>query len=254
MSQALQRVVVRMLHDPNFATAVFAGTTLPELTETERSMLRKSDPRAYRTDPYRRSRTLQALIEELPCAVALASDGGRALGRVDAFLSSAAFHSAIQQRRSLAVTLGGWLAPLAPGVAAFEQAVAQARRRRRPRGPGLALATGVAPVALPGGTLARWQHLQDRLGSTPLASLVAGTVQVGEVPALTTDTEHWVVVHGADGQTRLTGSAEGTHDLLRQARGPAPRAVLLAWLATQGADEPTSAAVLDDLVADGLLA
>jgi len=253
VSAALQRVVVRMLHDPRFAGAVFAGASVPELTDRERRMLLDTDPQAYRTDPYRRSRVLQSLIEEFTGSVALASAGG-GVGRVDAFLSSPAFHTAIQQRRSLALAFGAWLGPRAPGVAEFETAVARARRWRRPRGPGLALATGAQPVALPGGTLTRWQALRARLGSDPLARLVAGGLDLDGLPGLSDTVEHWIAIREPDGSTGLVGGAEGTHDLLDRARSPLPVVSYKAWLADLGADPDTADAVLQDLVTDGLLA
>jgi len=254
VSAALQRVVVRMLHDPAFAQAVFAGAGLPELTDAERGLLLASDPRAYRTDPYRRSRLLQALIEEFPCATALVSRGGRALDRVDAFLSSPDFHQAVQGRRSVALAWGCWLGVRAPGVAALEHAVARARRWRRPRGPGLALATGVQPVALQVGALARWQHLSARLGPEPLAALVGGAVDLGSPPPLADGHEHWVVVCSPDGQTGLVGGSEGTHAVLDQARTPVPMDRLLAALADADTDEATAREVLQALLEDGLLA
>ncbi len=254
MSMALQRVVVRLLHDPAFAHAVFSGANVPELTEHERALLLDTDPRAFRTDPYRRSRVLQSLIEEHPCAVALASDGGRDLSRIDAFLSSPSFHTTIQSRQSLALAFGTWLTPQAPGVADLETAIARARRWRRPRGPGLALATGAQPVALPAGALARWQALTVRLGPAPLHRLVEEHLDCEDLPPLGDTTEHWVVVRQSDGSTGLVGGSEGTHVLLEDARSPQPARAFLTHLADLGAAPSTAESVLADLVTEGLLA
>jgi hypothetical protein len=253
MSLALQRVLVRMLHDPDFAQAVFAGGTLPELTPKERDLLLTSDPRAYRTDPYRRSRVLQGLIEEYPASVALASRGGQAMGRVDRFLSSPAFHQTIQNRGSIALAFGTWLALRAPEVATLERAVACARRRTRPRGAGLALATGTEPVRLAGGTVARWQFLKAALGVDPVAALVTKRVEINELPPLGDEPEFWVVVHRVDTSTALIGGSEGTHEILDAARSPLSRATLIARTQAMGADPTTAETMIDDLVADELL-
>ena len=62
----LQRVVVRMLFDLQFAQAVIAdpdaSLSALDLRDDERRWLAETDPRAWRLDPMRRSRTLRALL------------------------------------------------------------------------------------------------------------------------------------------------------------------------------------------------
>ncbi len=254
MSRALQRVVVRMLHDPGFADAVIAGAAVPELSEGERSLLLGLDRRAFRTDPYRRGRLLTALLDEYPAAAAIASDGGRQLSTLDAFFSAAAFHEAIQQRRHLALAFGEWLLPQAPGVAALELALARARRdpARVAGDRWLQRARGLVPVAVPVGSLARWQALRERLGAAPADALAAGRVRTRDLPVLGHGREHWLVEVGPDGAAGLGGSSEALHGLLDAAAGPTPRDVLVAVAADLGAGDE-AAEIVAGFVEEGLL-
>ena len=73
MSQALQRVVVRLLHDPAFVARVYEGQAVPELSDLELGWVRTTDRRTWGVDRFRRSRLLQALLEEFPVSGALRS-------------------------------------------------------------------------------------------------------------------------------------------------------------------------------------
>ena len=109
----LQRVVVRMLYDPDFVAQIFAdpATALrdEDLTDQERRWLVEVDRRAYAVDPLRRARTLTALIEEFPVSVQhlVQQTGQPAL--LDAFFSSPHFHTCIQQRGSLAASFSAYV-------------------------------------------------------------------------------------------------------------------------------------------------
>jgi hypothetical protein len=97
--QILHRVTARMLWDERFAQEVFAAPAQAlaglDLDEDERAALAQLDPRAFRVDPLRRRRSLQALCAELPVSVALAlSELGR-ISRLDAYFQSAPFHQAM---------------------------------------------------------------------------------------------------------------------------------------------------------------
>ena len=62
----MQRVVVRMLFDPDFATKVYEDPMVAlaseDLSDAERRLLIEPDPRAYRTDEHRASRAQTALF------------------------------------------------------------------------------------------------------------------------------------------------------------------------------------------------
>lgn len=139
----MQRVVVRMLYDAGFRQAVYeapyAALADIDLTPAERAGLVRPDPRAFGTDPYRRSRALRGLLEEYPVSAWLA---GRTTGDVralDAFFSSPFFHDCIQQRGSMAQAFGTyldrgarageWRDPRIAWTAVLEAAIAALRRR-----------------------------------------------------------------------------------------------------------------------------
>lgn len=142
---AVQRVVVRMLHDAAFARAVYddvnAATRDCGLSEAERAWLVTPDPRAYAVDPLRRTRALTGLLEEYAVACALlVREYGRehALEALDAFFSSPSFHAGVQHGASLAGCFGAWMAGDSltseggdvRAVVALEAALARARRNR----------------------------------------------------------------------------------------------------------------------------
>ena len=146
--QDLQRLVVRMHYDPKLVDAVYEDRPISGLTQEGRQHLKKVDQRAWGTDPYRRSRTLQALIEELPVSSALAG-----IDSLDAFFSSADFHQAIQRRQALVFAFANWLAPIVGPIATLERAIARARQQSPPTGQGLCMAIGVSAVSIPTGLL-----------------------------------------------------------------------------------------------------
>jgi len=249
MSQALQRVVVRMLVDPSFAQRVHAGEALSELSPAERKLLDAVDPRAFRTDPYRRSRLLQACVEEHLVGVAVLSDGGRALARADAFFSSPAFHRSVQERGVLSLAFGRWLEGRVGPLARLDLAVAHARRRPLPRGSGLTLAPRCWPLAMPTATLGYWQQVRAALGPEPLATLVGGSVSLPPAPPPGGDTSWCLVRVDGAGAATLDGSAEGLDPLLRHVLEARPRHALVARFEAAGA----GADLLDELVTDGLI-
>ncbi len=258
---ALQRVLVRMLYDPALVRAVYrdaeAALAGVDLSPAERSWLTEADPRAYGTDPWRRARSLKALIEEFPVSAALCPGGA---ARLDAYFSSDAFHGAIQARRSMALSFGDWLlaglAGQGPGlraaVAVLERAFAELRRAGEappPAGEGLVLAPGIRLLDLPLGALLIYTELRDRLGSDPVSVLVSPGFTPPSAPPLPAQTEA-VLIDGRDGLTAEL-APEGLVALLRAV--PAPRATLLATARSLGAEPGEDAEILDALIAQGLL-
>lgn len=169
---ALQRVVVRLLHDPALVDHVYAGRELPEIGPTEHRWIRSVDRRAWGVDPYRRSRLLHALIEEFPVAVAARGTEG-----LESFCSSAAFHTCIQDRGHLAAAFGRWLGE--GGFARLERTFAAIRR-----GAVGGLGPGVGVVAVPAGCLDAWSAARARLGADPVPAVVGGARAVEPVGGL----------------------------------------------------------------------
>lgn len=241
---ALRRMMIRLLHDPVLAATLYADPERAlagvDLTATERGWLTAQPRVAWHTDPARPARVLAALAEEFPTTVALAPDHAADFPR------SPEFHAAIQQRGSLALGFGDYLArtpePRVRALARLERAIASVRRA--PPRPAvsaagrLRLAPHVVVVRGPSGALAlldaaRAGRTTAALGPDDEAVLVAGAPGGGDVtlellePALTA-----LLIHAADG---------------------CPRDALLAEARRHGAAPGEDAEIVDRLVADGLL-
>lgn len=251
MSQQLQRLIVRMLYDPGLVAAVYEGAPVPGLDEAGRELLRAPDRRAWGTDPYRRSRSLAALLEEYPASAALAG-----VERLDAFFSSSTFHAAIQGRGSMALAFGDWLIPLVGPIATLERAIAGLRRPRPapPRGL-IGLGPGFAPMSLPVGALQLYQDLSRRLGSRPADALARG-LRLDDLRGrrLGPGLEHLLAERDAAGAVGVGGASEALVALLRFAETPRERDAMYAEARAQGADPGEEPELIDGLLADGLLA
>ncbi len=245
--QALQRFVVRMYWDPALVERVYAGAPVPGLDAEGRGLLTRVDRRAWDTDPYRRARTLQPLIEEHPCSVAEVGVAG-----LEAFVGAPAFHDAIMARGALALAFGAWIAPRAGPVARIERAFAALRRQRATpavaRGE-LVRAGGVCPIEVPAGTLARWEATSHALAPEPLPRLLAGYRAPPAPPAR--GKEH-LLVQIAEVECVVPGS-DGVHALLVAAARPVARRDLRRVATKLGATGPETEEILDGLLADGLL-
>lgn len=250
---ALQRVVVRMLHDWKFVAQVLAEP-VPGLTEAELGWLRAVDPRRWRSDPLRRYRLLQSVIEEFPaaCAVVVRRAG---VPTLDLFMSSQAFHQAIEAGEVLALAFGRWLCTgLGPEVAALaslEEAVARSRRAmQRAQPPGhLALAQGYVPVAPLAGTLAAWQDIVQRLDLHGRGRLAAVSDEKWRIPLpdLGAHTEGLLVEPGP-----RIGEAGGP--VVAFLLGlPRPPDAALASLIELGAEPQEAIELIDEFLRDGVV-
>ncbi len=271
----LQRVVVRMLYDSAFVAGIFADPAAAlhdvDLTAAERSWLVQADPRAYAVDPFRRARTLTALIEEFPVSVHTLGHHVAQPTLVEAFFSAPPFHACMQQRGSLAAAFGTYLGSadmqrftpgnIHPDLVHLEAAIARLRRRRyraadtvaAVQEDGLALASTVALLDAPAGMLTYYQTVLAALQRHP-EGLVAAACQpaANPLPPRPT-TREWLLIvwHPA--------SASATLEILPDALGavlaavPASRATLLTQLGTLGAARDEAEEILHDLLADGVL-
>jgi hypothetical protein len=268
----LQRVVVRMLYDPDFVAQIFAdpATALrdEDLTDQERRWLVEVDRRAYAVDPLRRARTLTALIEEFPVSVQhlVQQTGQPAL--LDAFFSSPHFHTCIQQRGSLAASFSAYvlseaLQRLSPGLALsplvhIETALAHLRRQQSSLAgaspalhDSLMLAPTVALRRVPVGTFAHYQAALDVL-SNDADGLVAAAFKSFTLPVPQAIQEHeWLLIVWQQDSATIEVLPEALGCLL--ATAPAPRSTLRATVCALGADADEANEIIDDLVADGVL-
>jgi hypothetical protein len=180
---AAQRALVRMLFDPAFAAAVREAPdeVLRELEPALRRQLAQLDPRALEQDKLRRRRTLRTLAEEYKGATTLALAETRRLAFLDEFFCSAAFHGSVEERGSMPLAFGAWLAerdwrrPETRGVIALEAALARARRcGKLSHEPGwLAPAPGVVGVSVTRGAMVAMQACERYLFEVGLMPAVA---------------------------------------------------------------------------------
>ena len=234
---ALQRVAVRMFYDPAFQAAVYHDATAAlagvELSAVEREWIAKPDPRAWRTDTNRRTRSLVAMLEEYPASVA-ASKGG--VDALDVFFSSKAFHTCVQDGGSLADAFGWWLerrGGLAGEIAKLERAGAYLRRVRSP---------GTAPA----GTVVRCAWIV--MVGVPAGTLLA---MQGTVAPVSRSEENVLVVRKAAGEISMELLPDALAALL--AATPCTRPDLLALARKLGADPGEAEEIIGDLLTDGIL-
>jgi len=265
-ARTLQRVVVRMLHDAAFRAAVYAdpATALADLalTPDDHRLLLAADARAWGADTQRSERVLSALVTELPVAVLVLLEEGLSLARLRRFFEGAQFHATIMARGSLAPAFGDYLATLTkrPRTQAFirlEHAIALLRRACPLTVPKdhLVRSSHVRPVALAGGTLAAWSHAKQALGSDPTARLLAKSRP--RVAAVDPRTTEWVLLQRNaatpdEPEAAFVGEALGR--LLEAAEQPTTRDVLIAVAEREGAETNEASEILDELIAEGLLA
>jgi hypothetical protein len=252
MSQALQRMVVRLMVDPKWRREVFEGALTPELDEDERRLLMACDPRAFGVDPYQRARLLSALMEEFPVGTAMVADGGRALHHADAFLSSADFHVGVQERQRIALIYGAWLANRIGGVGRIELALAQSRRDRRDPGVGISRGRGWVPLRAQAESIYRFAALRERLGANPVQALADG-VSLWGLPVPGKGEEFLLVEPGPAGEGSVGEVTEGLLMLLTATTVARPRAEVRDVALAAGAEEHEVDDLLAELLGEGLL-
>ncbi len=270
-ARTLQRVVVRMLHDPSFRAAVYADPVAAlsglDLTPENHRLLLASDARAWGVDVQRADRVLHAMLAEFPVSALVLLEDGLVFARLSRFFQSAFFHDAIMVRRSLARAFGDYLATLtmrarARSLIALEQAIATIRRARRSASATpanhLQRSPLVRPVALAAGTLAAWHKAKQALGDEPLATLIARKrPRVGSSDERSSE---WVLlelkpeaVGSAPAEPSAAFIGEALGHLLLAAEEPVARAFLEAIAEREGADANEAREIIDELVAEGLL-
>jgi hypothetical protein len=276
---ALQRVIVRMLYDRRFCESVYAdpaGATADcDLDDDERAWLVEPDPRAYRTDPMRRSRSLAGLLEEYPVAGALRVRSESDPGVLDPFFSSDLFHHTLQSGTSLAAAFGEWLQtgsdrPWSRSVAGLERTMAAARRDagsgvERSSPGGLRLASGVRVHALPSGGLERYGHQLARLREHP-RGVVEAVVDLGwtlppslglggatTAPPSSPGGDEAVLVDARAAELRLEPLSVELGAVLRLLESPQSFDDFVRAAAALGAEEEDCRGILEDFAGDGIV-
>lgn len=290
---ALQRVVVRMLWDPEFVARVYAtpevALAADELDPDEIAWLTKPDRRAWATDPQRRARTLHGLLEEFPASGALAANHERGLFVLDRFFSSTTFHAAVRDGFSLALAFGAYLArevsgavsdPRVRALASVEGALASIRRspklppgmipfKGKPAAGRVTLRPDAALFDAPAGSAALLAEITRRLALHPggiVAAIAERACDLRALPALGADHQPVTLLAlpsaAAPGAALPQSGADAFSleelpaalaALLRAAAGGALAEDLLAIARREGADPGEDREILDGLIADGLL-
>jgi hypothetical protein len=267
-AQALQRVVVRMLYDPVFAQAVraqpdsaLAGLDLPEGAV---AWLLTTDPRALDTDPFRRSRGVQSLIELFPVSCACLAQA-RGIPALDSFFSSPHFHESIQRREAMRAAFTKWLEAefgraLPVGVVALEAAMVDARlgRQAAAHRPGAWLLRRDAAVAkVPEGALQWWQSAHAALidhPEGPVGAIAHGHAPLSwAAPSSDAPPEHWLAERTPAGGAALSGLSPALAGILAACEAGATLDELAAVAAQFDASPAETRELLGELEAEGLL-
>lgn len=220
---ALQRGVVRMLHDPALVERVYAGEDLPGVSPEEMRWVRAVDRRAWGADAERPARVMYGLVGEFPVAVAERGTAGL-LG----FFADPAFARAVESGSPLPLAFAGWLGDRP--FARLERAFAHARRGRGEPG----RPPGVWLLSLPAGTLAAWSRVRPRLD--------ADRVLAGARVRAPTEGREEVLVHGDAAEVVPPDLAA-----VLRARDPGREA------RRRGATPAEARSLVADLVAEGIL-
>jgi hypothetical protein len=268
---ATQRVIVRMLFDPAFATAVYedADRALKDenLSPEEKSWLTRPDPRAYRVDPFRQSRSLHALLEEFPCSGALISNEA-GISALNDYFSSPLFHQCIQQRGSLADAFGNYLQtqpfhdPRIKPMARLEQSIVQLRRQSlsplSPLAPNhLMLAPNKTVVALPKSTVELrsvvWTRLMEE-DPNPVTAMINGTPHLEALPSLDeTEQEFLLLEISADENIHIEALSDALFELLHTTAQAVTMESLLHKIGEIGMSATEAQQVIEEVIEDGLL-
>ena len=250
---ALQRVVVRMLFDPKFVERVYLGDAVPELDEQALTWLRAVPRPAWSADRYRRSRSLQALLEEFPVSATVATADTGQVRSLDAYFSSTLFHDCIQHRGSLALSFGEWLISRAGTLAKLETAFARARRPQPPRGSGWVLGPGYEPIELPVGTVRRYLTIREHLGPDPISALLDRPELPNELPPIGQTSENLLIEGGTGANLSIGHVSPALHDLLEASRTPKSRAQLEQVAVSLDASAEEARTIVQDLIDEELI-
>lgn len=269
--RALQKALVTALHDETFVEAFHAdpeGVLAPlGLDEHERAQLVAVDRRAFRTDPLRRRRVLRVLSEEYKASTTLALAETRSLAFADGFFASSFFRSAVAEDQPLALAFGDFLldaaragrlsSPQLPDVARLERLRASCRRdRHRPPPPGVGLAPGVAVGRFFGGVLETIQRLERYLfeiGLMPQVALCDDRPPPPPLPAVDEGDPAHLLFTPAAADVGLSEIDAALHDALAALATPRPHGAALQALGQAGVPAGRAPALLDALVAEGLV-
>ena len=211
----LQRVVVRMLFDPDFARSVRAdperATRGLDIPSRLLKQLKEQDVRLWWADDLRPLRAMKGLVQEFQVSTALYLNESRSWSALMSFFGDASFHSSVQNRQYMALAFMEYLRAQinsgegyarARATLQLEGAMAVLRRVRkeafrRPQsvadqliGGGLLLTPSAQVASIPAGTLSVIQRVEKFLfeaESLPVLSLVTDGPRLQDLPPVDPD-------------------------------------------------------------------
>lgn len=231
--RALQAAMLRLTIDPDFGTALYRGDPDARridvhggpytLTDDDLSLFQAVDVRAWTTDVYRRTRLVQAIIEEYAVTTAIVG-----VPVVHRFFGTPQFATVLGHRGSTAEAFGVWAQSqcTAPNraVVQLETAIACARRGVRPLGAGIVTAPGKEGVRVPTGTLEAWQQGLATLGGNPVQAAADGVRW--SATAAAPGWEHWLVERNDAGGLGVHPLSAAQAGLMAFCRTPRPHAAV----------------------------
>jgi len=254
-SVALQRVLVRMLYDTDFARRAIAGEeVLPEIEAREREWIQACDSRPFRIDPFRRSRSLTALFDEYPASCAWIIRHGGGVASLDAFFSDPGFHAGIQAGRSIALLFGDYQCahelPTARALGRLERSLARSRRGVESVAPATSwrLARGVQLLEIPRNTAAMRSSVLEQLEGRSERVLES---DIDFVPPIDSEREYLMVRNVGAGELQLESLTAELFRLLSPLEVGASWKLLRGLFAELELGEVDGLGVLDEFVESG---
>ena len=274
--QAVQRVVVRMLYDEAFVAKAHErpAEVLGDagLDAAEQAALLAVDRRAWRTDPLRRRKTLRTLVEEYKITTTLAFAETRSLAFVEGYFASPEFHSAVQERRSIALAFGEFFAnaltaghlktPQLEAVARLETTMARCRRGVNAPAASAAAAPTQRVILAPGTavdafecnlieTLHRVEQYLFEVGLMPQVALCDDAPRLGDLPEVSSE-RLCLLLRASGRDVKMTYLEESMFHLLSETRTARTPSQLAARLGAGARLDAVKAAV-DALLEEGVL-
>jgi hypothetical protein len=240
----LRRLMIRLLHDPTLVAQLrydpdraLAGLALGP---AEREAVLAVPDAGWRTDPDRPHRVLHALADEFPASLAVSEPPGRE------FFASPEFHTAVQDRGSLAVAFGAFLertgTALAGELARLETAIARVRR------------APAHPDPSPSGTARLAPYAAIVITAAGAVRCLEAVRAGGPATAVGTLRSAFLVLRGTPNATiTIEPLEDGLHGLLEFAQMPCLLRHLHERAVALGASTFEARTIVDDLIASHLL-
>ena len=252
--------MLRLTIDPEFGAALYRGDPAARsvdvhggpymLTDADLTLFHAVDARAWTTDVYRRTRLVQAIIEEYAVTTAIVG-----VPVVHRFFGTKRFVEVLGHRGSTAEAFGEWAqsqcAADSREVVRLETAIARARRDFRPDGTGLVAAPGKEGARVRTGTLEAWQQGLATLGGNPVQAAANGVRWTA--PPAAPGWEHWLLERNDSGGLGVHPLSAAQAGLMVFCRTPRPHSAVTRHARKLKVGKKDIRRVLRTMQAGGLL-